>query len=1042
VNARAIVFALSILTLAAPAAAQTGQITGTVSDSVTGQPVANADVIVVGTTHRARTRDDGTYAIVGIAPGSYVIEVRRLGYQPLRRAAVAVPSGGAATVDFRLAPSVFQLQEVVVTGVVGETEGVKLPFTVGRVNTEQTPVPPPNAIETVQGKIAGVTIVPEGQPGSGTNIQLRTPTSISKSNSPLIAVDGTILGTEGGTTADLNGLDIERIEVVKGAAAASLYGSRAQAGVVQIWTRRGQNLQEGRTQVTVRSEFGTNSLVHKVRWARYHFYRLNATQTAYVNAAGRDTTRDGRVEESPTAYPDFRFQDNPYPGPVYDQVEAFFDPGSYYTNSVTVAEKTGATNWFASAGQHRSAGVINGNGWYRRYDVRLNLDHRLRNDLTLAFSSYYARSVRDELDGNTFFDLINIAPDANLREPDPDGTPFAFQPDVFGIRANPLYKNATESDWTARGRFLGSVTLQYTPTGWLSFDGNVSYDRSDRYRSYFLDRGLKSDQYPAGGPGFITQENEFADALNASASLNLTRQYGRTSVRTQIRALLEQQDNPQTVSSGQDLAVVGVPDLTNARAGRSVNSSNADIRANSFFAITGLDYDGKYILDGLVRRDGSSLFGALERWHTYGRVSAAYRLAQEPWWPFHDIGEFKLRFSQGTAGGRPSFPDQFETYNIDEAGTLTKATLGNQFLKPERSTETEYGLDVLAFGRVSAQLSYARSTVRDQLILVPLAGFFGYTSQWQNAGTIAGNTYEATVEAAVVRRPGVTWRLSLVADRSRHKITEFNRACFRTGVSYRCAGEPLGIMYGAHFLRDRSELTFVPDTLRDRFAVNDDGLLVPVGFDTAAGQPRRYTDGVQDSLWGRSVTINGVSYAWGIPLRLLDASGNPAVVRIGNSSPDFHFAVASEATWRNFVFYALVDVQVGGRVYNATKQRQYQWYRSGDEDQAGKPAELKKPPAYYDALYNGNDEDDWFVEPGGFVKLRELSIRYRVPGRELARFRSLGIRGATVSLVGRNLFTRTDYSGYDPEIGTAITRLDSFDYPRYRTVTGTVELEF
>jgi hypothetical protein len=424
-------------------------------------------------------------------------------------------------------------------------------------------------------------------------------------------------------------------------------------------------------------------------------------------------------------------------------------------------------------------------------------------------------------------------------------------------------------------------------------------------------------------------------------------------------------------------------------------------------------------------------------------------MAQEHWWPLHSINEFKLRFSQGTAGGRPSFPDQFTTYDIDEAGTLTKETLGNPFLKPERSTETEYGLDMLAFGRLSVQLSYARSTVRDELVLVPLQALYGYPSQWQNAGTIRGSTYEATIQADILRRPSVSWRLGFVADRSRHRITEFDRPCFRTGVAYRCAGEPLGVMYGARFLHGTADLTGVPDSLLNRFSVNDDGFLVAVGFDTVNQRPYQYTQGMSDSLWGKTLAIGGVNYAWGVPIRLLDPSGNPAVVRIGDSNADFHFGVSNEVTWRNLVFYGLVDVQVGGQVYNATKQRQYQWYRSGEEDQTGKPEGLKKPAAYYDALYNGNDENEWFVEPGGFVKLRELSIRYRVPVQALRGLRSLGISGASLALVARNLFTITNYSGYDPEVrdeetgaNNPVARVDDFDYPRFRTITMTVLLEF
>jgi TonB-linked SusC/RagA family outer membrane protein len=1045
---------LTVVTIAAPLVAQTGggQITGLVSDSLTGQPVGAVEVIVVGTRLRARTAEDGRYTLVGVPSGDHVVEAKRLGYV-LGRKRVEVATDATVNVDFRLAVVAFRLQEVVVTGVAGETEGTKLAFTVGRIDADRTPVPPPNALEAIQGKIAGATVVPaSGQPGSSASVQLRTPTSISKSNDPLIAVDGVILGTTGGTAADLNSLDIERVEVLKGAAAASLYGSRAQAGVMQIWTRRGNQLDEGRTQVTLRSEVGFNSLPRKVSWAQYHSYLMNAAQTSYVNAAARDTNRVGRVEE-PTTSGGFGFQDNPYPvgATVYDQVDAFFDPGTYYTNTITIAQNSGATNWFGSASQHRSEGVIDDNGSYRRYDVRLNLDHRIRSDLSIGLSGYYARSVRDELDENTFFDLINIAPDVNLREPDPDGTPFAFQPDNdprSAIRANPLYKNATEQDWTARGRFLGSVTVRYNPLGWLGFDGNVSYDRSDRYRSSFLDRGLKSDQYQTGGPGFITQQNEFADALNASASITLAHQVGATSIRTVFRGLMEREDNTDVTASGEQLSVVGLPDLENAQV-RSVNSAVIGIRANSFFGITSVEHAGKYIVDGLVRRDGSSLFGPGERWHTYNRMSAAYRMAQEPWWPFDRVTEFKLRFSRGTAGGRPTFADQFETYEIGSGGTLTKETLGNPLLKPERSTESEYGLDVLAFDRLSVQLTYARNTIRDELILIPQLAGVGFESRWENAGTLTGNTFEATLEARLISRAGLTWRAGLVFDRSRHRITEFDRACFRIGVAYRCAGEPLGVMYGNHFLRDLSELTFLPDSLHSQFAVNDDGLVVWVGPGNS------YTDGVANSLWGTTVTLNGSPYGWGLPVRQPDASGsplNPALVRIGNSTPNFNIGLSSELTWRNLILYGLVAMQVGGEAFNATKMRQYQWYRSGDEDQAGKPEERKKPPAYYAALYNGNEESDWFVEPGGFLKLRELSMRYRLPVSRVRQLRSLGIRGISLALVGRNLFTITNYSGYDPEVrdeetevqggNNPVARVDDFDYPRFRTLTATVQIEF
>jgi hypothetical protein len=293
--------------------------------------------------------------------------------------------------------------------------------------------------------------------------------------------------------------------------------------------------------------------------------------------------------------------------------------------------------------------------------------------------------------------------------------------------------------------------------------------------------------------------------------------------------------------------------------------------------------------------------------------------------------------------------------------------------------------------------------------------------------------------------------VGLVADRSRNKITEFNLACFQTDViAYRCAGETLGSMYGYRWIQNAGELPAAAQGRAGEFARNDEGLLVYVGPGNS------FTDGQGKQLWGTSTTIGGANYGWGMPISLKDASGSPQVVKMGDGNPDFHFGLSNNVSWRDFSFFALLDWQKGGNVYNQTNQRMYQWARSADVDQTGKPQELKKPIDYYAALYAANDPSDYFVEPAGFVKLREASVRYKLSQRALAPFGKLGARGVTLGIVGRNLWTHTKYGGYDPEVfrgndldnpgnGTPAspsTRLDSFGYPRYRTFTGSVQVEF
>jgi hypothetical protein len=243
-------------------------------------------------------------------------------------------------------------------------------------------------------------------------------------------------------------------------------------------------------------------------------------------------------------------------------------------------------------------------------------------------------------------------------------------------------------------------------------------------------------------------------------------------------------------------------------------------------------------------------------------------------------------------------------------------------------------------------------------------------------------------------------------------------------------------MYGFRFIKGLEEL---PPGVGDRsseFQRNDEGLLVWVGPGNS------FTDGETKKLWGTSTTIGTTNFGWGMPIVLRDATGNTAVVKIGDGNPDFHYGFSNNVSWKDLTVYALIDATVGGQVYNQTNQRMYQWARSADVDQTGKPQELKKPIEDYVNLYAANDPTDYFVEDAGFVKLREVSLKYRLPSSLTASMARMGVSGVSVSIIGRNLKTWTGYKGYDPEVGGTIQRLDSFDYPRYRTFTGSIELTF
>lgn len=1047
-------FVAALLAWLAPtvAAQETGTITGTVRNSTDQSVIAGAQVSIAGTQIGQVTNDGGRYVLANVPAGTHTLDVRHLGYAPERRENVTVTAGQSVNVDFALRTRVLTLSDVVVTGVTEATSRALLSFSVAKLSAEAMPVPPAAALAALQGKVAGVSIVQGTQPGTAPNIMLRTPTSINRTTSPMIVVDGAIL-TE--SSIDISSLDIESMEVVKGAAAASLYGSRAAAGVIQIRTARGSQIQEGRTRFVVRSEMGVNSIMKPIEWAKHHNLHLTPDGTGYLNAAGQSVDALGQpIQRQNAGTSLYGFQDQRYPGPTYDHIGALFDPGQYVTNSMTLGYNGGTTSWLAVGSQHHTAGVLAGNDGYRRYDFRTNLDHQLRNDVNVSVSLFHMRGKQEDPGGDTFFDFIHQAPDVNLLQPDPDGTKYIFQPDPVGIRASPLYQIATQDHWDNRARTLGSLDLRYRPLEWLSVLGNVSYDRSDRSSTDYVPRGVKTPEAPTGDVGSSSRSSALTTGLNASAGLSASHVMGLLTARSSARVVVEREDNESVGADASDALVGGIPDL-DAFGTLGNTTGESAIRSRGYYLTLDTDYAERYIFSGLVRRDGSSLFGAEERWHDYYRASAAYRISAEEWWPLAtSINELKVHYSRGTAGGRPNFADRFEVFGLGTSG-LSLSTLGNIFLKPEKTTEQEVGITAVAFERFSLTTSYATQRTVDELIEVPLPAVFGFGSQWQNAGTIEGHTLEGTLEARIIERPKLRWSATLIADRSRNRIVEYDRPCHSDGLGQRCAGTRLGEMWGQKFWSSTADLPPMPADSMALFQVNDDGLLVPVGKNPVTGEPRSWRDGVSGctdllpqsngatGCWGRTVSINGVNYGWGMPRRVLDSFSQPARVLIGDANPDMNWGLANQLHFGGFNVYALIGGQIGGSVYNSTKQRMYQYARNAEIDQVGKPEELKKPSGYYsNALYNQATPVSWFVEDGSYTKLREASVRYSLTSEQLPVLTRLGTRNIALSLVGRNLFVITGYSGYDPEIGGVLTRTDSFTFPTFRTFTFSVDVEF
>ena len=1096
---------------AAPLLAQ-GAVSGTVTDAESMAPVAGAQVFVAGTTIGTLTGPEGAYRIEGVPAGEQTLSVRLIGYRELSQT-VTVQSGQVATADFAVEQTALRIQDIVITGVVGETPQVKLPFTVERLSAQDIPVPAADASSLLAGKAAGMSVISgSGQPGAEASIMLRGPTSINSSGrsmSPLIVIDG-VIQSESASLSDIGSLDVDHVEIVKGAAAASLYGSRAQNGVIQITTKRGTDLQTNSLNILARGEYGISQLVGDVGLTRSHQYLMNAAGTKFVDSDGNevdftDLNRPGfgsellynQIEPGEVGTTHTAFANQAFPTELFDHMNTFFDPGETMDVYGAVTGRFGESSFRVSVDQFREGGVVScsacienlsalnadrvaqglspfdnvglpDDDGYERQNVRMNVDTRF-GDLDIAASGFYSRATQDDkaIQNSAFSQLTFASPAVDLAQIDPtDGYP-KLDADTQSISSNPLYLLAIVTSRDKRTRTMGSVDLNFSPTGleWLTLEANASFDRTDWYETVLYPKNEKTREGPTGGS--LYEGNWTDEAINASVTVGASQIFmdGDLTVRAKARYLIEDQSFSANNVYGSEFSVQDVPNF-GAIIGDQVGGNLVrDIKAEGLFGIASVDYRGRYILDGLVRRDGSSLFGPDERWQTYYRGSVAWRIAQEDFWNVGAIDEFKVRFSLGTAGGRPNFFAQYETFGVS-AGQIFPINLGNTALKPEFTTEREAGLNFVFFENLGLDLTYAWQTTDDQLLQVPQPAFVGFSSQWQNAGEIAAQTYEVSLRYAVIDRQDMGLQFRVNWDRTRQEITRLDVPDFTQGGNFFVSeGRPLGELWGNVWATSCADFAPIGMSASDcaaNFQVNDDGLLVYTGG-------AEYTEGFSKKLWGTTgdvATAEGdATYNWGIPVKVEDYS--PACVAknpgdymekctlqeflpFGNTTPDFNASFATNFRYRNLSLNALLETSVGHSIYNGTAQWALRDARGEDVDQTGKPLEHNKPVAYAAQIYDVNSDNSWFREDGDWLKVRELSLGYTLPQATVQSLFGDTFDRVTVNVIGRNLLTLTGYRGYDPEVGgprgslgsATLGRVDSFGYPNFRTFTFSAELVF
>ncbi|HEX6628124.1 MAG TPA: TonB-dependent receptor [Gemmatimonadaceae bacterium] len=959
----ALVFSLAtLLPIAATGQQPTGTVTGRVTDVSLGRGLPDVQILVTGTRIGAMTGPNGEYTLVGVPVGSRTLTVRRIGYQPtIRPVTVAL---GSTTVDIALNVSAVNLSEVVVTGTGTATEKRKIGTSIATVDSSVISRAQAVTVDqAMQGKIPGAQITQNsGSPGGGgISVRLRGVNSFISGSDPLYIVDGVIVDNESGQLADLgtranpqnrladlNPDDIEHIEIIRGAAAAALYGSRANNGVVQIFTKRGTT---GRPRFTSTTRWGTSEL---------------------------------REQQPFNFYP---FDVNGLPVARYNYQDDIFHRAGSWEQNLTVEGGSDQTRYFMSGNFANEDGIMRSTS-SRRSGARLNLQQQLSERLVANVTSNYIntnnqlQAFGEQNDYGIMGSLFFAPTSVDFR---PVNGVYPLPP---ALGTNPLLAIDRIRNPQSIERFIGSTKVTWTPLTNLLFDYTIGVDNTGFEQRQFVPRNAVLGTAPlvTGRSQSVFENNRI---VNQDAVSSLTwRPMGSFEGRTTAGVNYTSQRVRITQASANGLAPVG--DLVSAGSVFSAFQSDVQLRTLGFYGQQELSFRDRLFLTGAVRWDASSTFAPSERWQAFPKFSASFvAVDNRPGL----LNNLRLRSALGWAGSQPGILNaysQFITYTqlpfAGRPGFVNDVTFGNPTLRNERAREWELGADMgFLSGRVASELTYYDRRVFDLLFFRPLPTSTGFSRQFYPIGTMSNKGIELLLRTTNVNAPNLQWTSTFTYAHNKNNVDTLTIQDFQSAGGYPNrirAGQPAGVFYGSYAARDCITGALLTDSLG------------------------RYRRSNQTADMGNAAQRVAISHG--------NCNDSLNAV-IGDPNPKWMGSFLNEVTLAKRIrLRALLDGVFGNKIMNLSTRAQNAGIASNSktyERELLPYGDPRKLPPTWNSRTQGIFE--YWIEDGGFVKLRELSASYTLDATPVRRYFRDGI---DLTLSGRNLAVWTNYSGYDPEI--------------------------
>lgn len=976
-----------------------GRITGVVTDQETRQPVPGIQVLVTGTSRGTITNDLGRYTLVNVGPGLVRIRFLRLGYVS-QTDSLVVETGATMTRDVAMARTVTRLDEVVVSAT-GESERRR--ETGNTVATIQGDAVPKAAITDVSdllaARAAGVVVTQaSGTTGGGSRIRIRGSNSVSLSNEPLIIIDGIRANADpagssipvGGQNPtrldDLNPADIENIEVIKGPAAAALYGTAAANGVIQITTKRGRS---GRTNWQAYADGGR---VREITAWPGNYQQIGTLP----NGSGRVSRCNLLLQGTGACRPK---ADSLL---VYNPLEdnSPFVEGWREQYGLSGAGGNDQVQYFLGGDYNREQGVYANNS-ARRVNLRSNLTAQFTPKLDVAVRLSY-NQLRLGLPNNDNSDQGALGNGLLGRNPitSANGGYLSFPRNVY----------EQISTRQTNDRVTAALDARWRPTSWFSLNAVSGVDYAGR-----TDVAITPpDLVPAPDRRSIGNATSnpyglyaYTTTVTGTATWRPLREVEAT---TTVGSQFADELVRGTLAFGEGLAN-GTASVGGTTSGFAVTSQNNEIVTIGGFAQQKFGWRDKVFVTGALRGDDNSAFGQDFALIYYPAASLSWVIGEESFFPKNRyLSSLRLRSSWGQSGQRPGFRNAVTFYTaaaVRRAGTdLGAVTIGNPVgnaaLKPELSSEYEVGFDAGLLGeRVNVELTRYSKTTTDALIQRNLPPSSGAATRFENLGEMTNEGLEASITARLADRRWVQWEVSANGSTNTNKLVKL-------GQDVDTIFFGLGSNSG-EFTQRHAE-----------------------GY-PAGGYWQRPLKGFNDANGDGIISYNEVEV------------GDDAVY-LGQPLPTRQMNLSTSLTlFRNIRVTGLLDHRGGYKVYNATEQFRCAVFvncRSLNDPRASLKDQAR---AVASARINVGEAstDAGYIEDASFWKLREVAVTFTAPSSWAKRARSQAL---SLTFAGRNLGVWTKYTGFDPEVnfnGTSnFSTAEFLTQPQVRYFTARMNISF